>query len=103
MTNVISIFLVRSDISLAQALIKINITICSLESMKNDYEFEGIWKEAVDIYMINDIDEPGEYRKRNVPQRLDDGDIISTTISSIKDNCRIGSFFCCTKRNDRQN
>jgi len=91
-TNILSKFLQRSDVSLTQALVKVKITICSLESMKNDHEFERIWNETMVICTMNNIDEPDEHRKRKIPARLGGGDVVSTTLS-VKDNYRINSFY----------
>ncbi|CAF3969054.1 unnamed protein product [Rotaria sp. Silwood1] len=71
---------------------QVKMTICSLESMRNDDEFNRIWNETMNICAANDIDEPAEQRRRKVPARLGGGDIVSTTLSA-KDNYRINSFY----------
>ena len=90
-TNILSKYLQKSDLSLTQALIQVKITIDSLESLKNEEEFNRIWRETMNICEINSIDEPGERRRRKIPARFGGGDIVSTTLS-IKDSYRVNSF-----------
>ncbi|CAF1053224.1 unnamed protein product [Rotaria magnacalcarata] len=91
-TNILSKFLQKLGVSLTEAMAQVEITVCSLESMKNDDEFNRIWNENMNIGAENDTDEPDEQRKRKVPARLGGGDIISRTLSA-KDSCRINSFY----------
>ncbi|CAF4783804.1 unnamed protein product, partial [Rotaria socialis] len=74
-TNILSKFLQKLGVSLTEAIAQVEITICSLESMKKDDEFNRIWNETMNICAENDIDEPDEQRKRKVPARLGGGDI----------------------------
>ncbi|CAF4162315.1 unnamed protein product, partial [Rotaria sordida] len=91
-TNILSKFLQKSGVSLTEAMAQVKMTICSLESMRNDDEFNRIWNETMNICAANDIDEPAEQRRRKIPARLGGGDILSTTLSA-KDNYRINSFY----------
>ena len=86
-TNLLSKILQKSCVSLAEAMVQVEMTICSLESVRNDDEFNRIWNKTMNICAANDIDE----QRRKVPARLDGGNIVSTTLSA-KDNYRINSF-----------
>ena len=44
-TNILSKFLQKSGVSLTEAMVQVEMTICSLESMRNDDEFNRIWNE----------------------------------------------------------
>ena len=67
---------------------QLKITVRSLESIKNDHEFEHVSNETMDTCIKNNIDEP---RKRKVPVRYGGEDITSTTLS-VKDNIELILF-----------
>ncbi|CAF1033274.1 unnamed protein product [Rotaria sordida] len=91
-TQILSKFLQRSNITLTDALAQVKITIDTLESLRNEDEFERIWHESMKICMNNNIDEPHERRKRKVPLKLGGGDINSSNLT-IKDEYRVNSFY----------
>ncbi|CAF3659800.1 unnamed protein product [Rotaria sp. Silwood1] len=92
LTNILSKYLQKSDVSLIQALVQVKATVDSLESLRNENEFDRIWNTTVDLCDINNIDGPCERRKRKVSIRLGDGDVVSTALA-IKDSYRINSFY----------
>ncbi|CAF3629139.1 unnamed protein product [Rotaria sp. Silwood1] len=91
-TQILSKFLQRSNITLTDALAQVKITIDTLESLRNEDELERIWHESMKICMINNIDEPHERRKRKVPLKLGGSDINSSNLT-IKDEYRVNSFY----------
>ncbi|CAF1660887.1 unnamed protein product [Adineta ricciae] len=90
-TNILSKYLQKSNVSLTQAMVQVNVTIDSLKSLKNEEDFNRIWSEAMSVCDAKNIDEPCERRKRKVPARFGGGDVLSTTLS-VKDSYRIYSF-----------
>jgi hypothetical protein len=91
-THILSKFLQHSNITLTDALKKVKITIDSLESLRNEYEFKRVWDESMKICTANDIDEPKERRKRKVPLRFGGGNIGAAN-STIQDEYRENSFY----------
>ncbi|CAF0940276.1 unnamed protein product [Adineta steineri] len=91
-THILSKFLQRVNLSLTDALSQVKITIDSLESLRNQHEFERIWNESMKICVANDIDEPCERRKRKVPLRYGGGDT-NPVNSTVQDEYRVNSFY----------
>ena len=63
-TNILVKFLQNANITLTDALAKVNIAIGSFQSLQYEYEFKRIWDDIMEICVDNDIDEPTERRKR---------------------------------------
>ena len=74
-TKILSKFLQHANITLTDALAKVDITIDSLHSLRIVYEFKIIWDCAMKICVDNDIDEPTERRKQKIPLRFGGGEI----------------------------
>ncbi|CAF4273916.1 unnamed protein product [Rotaria sp. Silwood2] len=90
--NCLSKVLQKSDLPLTQASVQVKITIDSLESLRNENEFNRIWNETLNICVINDSDEPSERRRRKIPERLGGGDVVATTLC-VKDSYLVNSFY----------
>ncbi|CAF3343574.1 unnamed protein product [Rotaria sp. Silwood2] len=91
-TNILSKVLQKPDLPLTQASVQVKITIDSLESLRNENEFNRIWNETLNICVINDSDEPSERRRRKIPERLGGGDVVATTLC-VKDSYLVNSFY----------
>ena len=77
---------------MTDALAKVDITIDSLHSLRNEYEFKRIWDYAMKICVDNDIDEPTERRKRKIPLRFGGGEINPNIVTAQDEYC-INSFY----------
>ena len=91
-TNILSKFLQHANITLTDALTKVDITIDSLHSLQNEYEFKRIWDYTMKVCIDNDIDEPTERHKRKIPLRFRGGEI-NPTIVTVQDEYLINSFY----------
>ena len=91
-THTLSKYLHNSNTILKNALTLVKITVESLQSVRYEDDFKGVWNEAIRIFLANNIDEPVEKSKRKVPLCLGGDDVLPNNLT-IQDEYRINSDY----------